>query len=318
MVMTYDCEKTVLVALGGNAILRYKEEGTAEEQLKNVRTSCRTLAHLIRDDYHIAITHGNGPQVGDILLRNEMAKEALPPMPLDFCGAESQGMIGYMLQQSLINELRLIGAERPVMTILTQTLVARDDPAFGRPSKPIGPFYSEADAEALRNKKGWTLAESAGRGFRRVVPSPKPISILEGRSIKDLFENGYVVIACGGGGIPVVERDGEIGGVEAVIDKDHSAAVLANLIGACTLLILTDVDGVYLDFGRPDQKAIPSMTVSQAEILLKGGHFEEGSMRPKVEAAIEFVINGGKRTLITSMDKASEALSGNAGTVITI
>ena len=178
--MRYDCEKTVLVALGGNAILKYKEEGTAEEQMRNVRTTCKTLARFIKEDYHIAITHGNGPQVGDILLRNEMAKGVLPPMPLDFCGAESQGMIGYMLQQCLMNELRELGAERPVMTILTQTLVAEEDPAFGRPSKPIGPFYSIDEAAKLRKQKGWTVAETTGRGFRRVVPSPKPISIVEG------------------------------------------------------------------------------------------------------------------------------------------
>ena len=315
--MIYDCGRTVLVALGGNAILKYREEGTAEEQLRNIRTSCRTLARLIKEDYHIAITHGNGPQVGDILLRNEMAKEVLPPMPLDFCGAESQGMIGYMLQQCLINELRQIGAERPVMTILTQTLVSRNDPAFDRPSKPIGPFYSATEAEGLREKKGWTVVEAPGRGFRRVVPSPRPISILEGRSIRDLFENGYVVIACGGGGIPVIERDGEINGVEAVVDKDHSAAMLANLIGACSLLILTDVDEVYLDYGKPGQRAITTMRVPQAEKWMSQGHFQEGSMGPKIESAIEFVRNGGKKSVITSMEKAMDALAGKAGTTIT-
>jgi carbamate kinase len=315
--MRNDCERTVLVALGGNAILKYKEEGTAEEQLRNVRTSCRTLALLIKEGYHIAITHGNGPQVGDILLRNEMAKQVLPPMPLDFCGAESQGMIGYMLQQCLINELKRIGSERPVLTVLTQTLVDRNDPAFSRPTKPIGPFYSAQEAENLRDQKGWTLAEATGRGFRRVVPSPRPISILEGRSVKDLFEKGYVVIACGGGGIPVIEREGEISGVEAVVDKDHSAALLANLIGACSLLILTDVDEVYLDYKGPEQKAIPTMTASQAGKWMDEGHFKEGSMGPKVESAIDFITGGGKRAVITSMEKAAEALAGNAGTTVT-
>ncbi len=315
--MSYDCEMTVLVALGGNAILRYKDEGTAEEQLRNVRKTCRMLVRLIEKGYHIAITHGNGPQVGDILLRNEMAKDVLPPMPLDFCGAESQGMIGYMLQQSLMNELRMIGAERPVMTILTQTLVSPDDPAFGRPSKPIGPFYTALEAKDFKKNKGWTISETAGRGFRRVVPSPKPISILEGRSVKDLFEKGYLVIACGGGGIPVMERHGDIVGVEAVVDKDHSASMLASLIGACSMLILTDVDAVSLDYGTPDQRTIPNMTVSEAEKWLREGHFKEGTMGPKVESAIEFVSNGGKRALITSMEKALETLAGNAGTAIT-
>ena len=315
--MRYDCERTVLVALGGNAILRYKEEGTAEEQLKNVRSTCRTLALLIKDGYHIAITHGNGPQVGDILLRNEIAKDVLPPMPLDFCGAESQGMIGYMLQQGLRNELRLIGMNKPVMTILTQTLVDPDDPAFDRPSKPIGPYYPAKDVGKLQEEKGWTLMESPGRGFRRVVPSPRPVSIVEGGSIKDLFENGYVVIGCGGGGIPVIDKDGEMKGVEAVVDKDHSAAVLANLIGACSLLVLTDVDAAYLDYGKPGQKAIPTMTVSQAEKWMSLGHFKEGSMGPKVESAIEFVRKGGIRAVITSMDRAAAALAGKAGTTIT-
>lgn len=306
-----------MVALGGNAILKYKEEGTAEEQLRNVRTSCQVLARLIREGYHIAITHGNGPQVGDILLRNEMAKGVLPPMPLDFCGAESQGMIGYMLQQSLMNELRPHRAERPIMTVLTQTLVAGDDPAFLLPSKPIGPFYTAQEAAKLREEKGWTVEESPGKGFRRLVPSPRPLSVLEGRSIKDLFENGYVVIAAGGGGVPVIDRDGEIVGVEAVVDKDHSAAVLANLIGACSMLILTDVEAVYLDYGKEGQRAIPTMSVQQAADWLAQGEFLDGSMGPKVESAIEFVRRGGKKAVISSMEKAAEALAGKAGTTIT-
>ena len=314
--MSYDCERTVLVALGGNAILKYKEQGTAEEQLKNIRTTCRTLAALIKDGYHIAITHGNGPQVGDILLRNEMAKDVLPPMPLDFCGAESQGMIGYMIQQCLLNELHLLGIRRPVMTIITQTLVAHDDPAFDKPSKPIGPFYPAGEAKKLTEDKGWTLVESPGRGFRRVVPSPRPISIVEGVSIKDLFESGYVVIGCGGGGVPVVEIDGELIGTEAVVDKDHSGAVLANLIGACTMLILTDVDSVFLEYGEAGERALATMTVEQAEEWLSQGQFKEGSMGPKVESAIDFVKNGGRRTVITSMERAAEALAGKAGTTI--
>jgi carbamate kinase len=315
--MKYDCERTVLVALGGNAILKYKEEGTAEEQIRNVRSSCAVLARLIKDNYHIAITHGNGPQVGDILLRNEMAKGVLPPMPLDFCGAESQGMIGYMLQQSLMNELRLIDAERPVITILTQALVDGDDPAFDRPTKPIGPFYSGSEAARLRDDKGWTVEDVPGKGFRRLVPSPRPRSIMEGRSIRDLFESGYVVIACGGGGIPVIEKEGQIAGVEAVVDKDHSAALLANLIGACSMLILTDVDAAYLDFGTERQRAIGEMTVSQAEEWLAQGQFGPGSMGPKVESAIEFLNMGGKKAIITSMERAADALAGKAGTTIT-
>jgi carbamate kinase len=314
--MRYDCERTVLVALGGNAILKYKEEGTAEEQIRNVRTTCEVLARLIKDGYHIAITHGNGPQVGDILLRNEMAKGVLPPMPLDFCGAESQGMIGYMLQQGLMNELRLIGAEKPVITILTQTLVDGDDPAFSRPTKPIGPFYSAAEAAKLRDEKGWTVEDIPGKGFRRLVASPMPKSIVEGGSIKDVFENGYVVIACGGGGIPVIEKDGQIAGVEAVVDKDHSAALLADLIGACSMLILTDVDAAYLDYGTERQRAITEMTSSQAAEWLAQGQFGPGSMGPKVESAIGFLNLGGKKAIITSMDRAADALTGRAGTTM--
>jgi carbamate kinase len=315
--MRYDCERTVLVALGGNAILRYKEEGTAEEQMRNVRTTCAVLARLIKDGYHIAITHGNGPQVGDILLRNEMAKSVLPPMPLDFCGAESQGMIGYMLQQGLVNELRLIGAERPVITVLTQAMVDREDPAFGRPTKPIGPFYSAAEAAKLREEKGWTIEDIPGKGFRRLVASPRPISIMEGGTIRDVFEDGYVVIACGGGGIPVIEKEGQIAGVEAVVDKDHSAALLANLIGACSMLILTDVEAAYLDHGTEKQRAITEMTATQAGEWLAQGQFGPGTMGPKVESAIEFLNLGGKKAIITSMDRAAEALAGKAGTTIT-
>jgi carbamate kinase len=315
---TVEVKKKVLVALGGNAILRHKEKGTAEEQFENVRRTCETLADLVREGYRIAITHGNGPQVGDILLKNEMAKNSLPPMPLDVCGAESQGMIGYMLQQSLQNEFRRLKLDLCVATVITQTLVDQKDPAFQNPTKPIGPFYTAMEASKLRQKKNWTNINDSGRGYRRVVPSPDPKFVVESFAVKQLFSEGVLVIACGGGGIPVVLRgeDGTFEGVEAVIDKDYTAATLATCIGAEVLLILTDVDRVFLNYGKPDQKGIARMTLEEAKSYLAEGHFAPGSMRPKIESAIKFVESGGEKTIITSIEKAKEALEGKAGTVV--
>lgn len=310
-------KEKVLVALGGNAILKHKERGTAEEQLENIRTTCREMVELIREGYRIAITHGNGPQVGDILLKNELSKDTLPPMPLDVCGAESQGMIGYMIQQSMDVELRAAGMNIPTQTILTQTIVDEDDPAFRKPTKPIGPFYTALEASRLREEKGWTIVMDSGRGYRRVVPSPNPVSMVESESIKDLFEHGFVVIASGGGGVPVVrDRTGRLRGVDAVIDKDHSAAVFAKLVEAETLMILTDVDHASLNFGRPDQKDLGRITVTEAKEYIAQGHFAPGSMRPKVESAVRFVESGGKRAIITSIEKWRAALKGEAGTQI--
>ncbi len=309
----------VLVTLGGNAILKHRETGTAEEQLRNIRDISRILAKMVRAGYHIAITHGNGPQVGDILLKNELAKATLPPMPLDICGAESQGMIGYMLQQSLHNELRLAGIDRRVATFLTQTLVDERDPAFRDPRKPIGPFYTVCEAEHLQETKRWRLVDDAGRGFRRLVPSPEPVEIIEGSMIRSLFEEGYLVIAAGGGGIPVVERGpaGVLSGIEAVIDKDHTASILAAVLAAEVLLILTDVDNVFLDFGGKDKKALGRITTREAMRYLGEGHFPPGSMGPKVESALRFIDAGGREAIITSPSLAISALSGSAGTIIT-
>jgi len=273
---------------------------------------------MVSAGHHIAITHGNGPQVGDILMKNELAKESLPPMPLDVCGAESQGMIGYMLQQSLHNELCRAGLERRVATFLTQTLVDEDDPAFQVPEKPVGPFYTAMEAASLRKTKGWILVNDAGRGYRRVLPSPEPVEIIEGEMVRSLFDEGYLVIAAGGGGVPVVKNaDNTLRGVEAVIDKDHTASVLACVLAVDILVILTDVENVYLNFGRPDQEAITRITSSDAESFLRQGQFIKGSMEPKIESAIRFLEAGGKETIITSPDRALDALSGNAGTVIT-
>ena len=313
-----DNRTSILVALGGNAILRHGESGTAEEQIHNIRLVCRTLAGLVSAGYHIAITHGNGPQVGDILLKNEMARQTLPPMPLDICGAESQGMLGYMIQQSLDNELRLAGESRIIATILTQTLVDGNDPAFTRPGKPIGPFYTAMEAKNLRDKDGWTVVNDAGRGYRRVVPSPEPLEIVEGEIMKTLFNEGYLVVASGGGGVPVVkDPDGTLRGIEAVIDKDHAAAVMATKIGAEILLILTDVDYAFLNYERPGQEPLRTIRPGEAEKYLAAGHFLKGSMQPKMESAIRFVRSGGKAAIITSPALAADALAGRAGTIIT-
>jgi carbamate kinase len=310
-------EKKTVVALGGNAILKHKEKGTAEEQFANVHEACTHLVELVKEHHHLIVTHGNGPQVGDILLQNELSRNMLPPMPLDVCGAESQGMIGYMLQQSLDNALKESGIRIPVITILTQTLVSRDDPAFSHPSKPIGPFYTAMEASTLRKERGWQVIDDSGRGFRRVVPSPRPVSIIEGKTIKTAFDSGAIVIAGGGGGIPVLaDENGLTHGVEAVIDKDHSAALLATLVGAEVLLILTDVEKVALNFGKADQEDLDRMTMEEAKKYLQEGQFPAGSMGPKVEASIEFLESGGDKAIITSLDLKIEALKGKAGTII--
>jgi carbamate kinase len=307
----------VLVALGGNAILRRGGTGTAEEQFANVRKTCVRLVRLIQAGYRIAVTHGNGPQVGDILLRNERSRDVLPPMPLDVCGAQSQGMIGYMLQQSLRNELRKAGLAVPVVSLVTQMVVDVDDAAFQRPTKPIGSFYTASEAARLQRAKRWTMVEDSGRGYRRVVPSPEPRAIVEGDAIRTLFAEGVVVIAVGGGGVPVVAgKGGGLRGVEAVIDKDRGACILARAIDAEILLMLTDVAKVSLNFGRPDQVDLDEMTVAEAKRFLRDGQFAEGSMAPKIEAAVKFVEAGGRRAVIASLEQAGEALAGQAGTTV--
>ena len=307
----------VLIALGGNAILQHDREGTADEQLENVRKTCVHLVRLIQKGYRIAVTHGNGPQVGAILLKNERSQDVSPPMPLDVCGAQSQGMIGYMLQQSLRNELQRAGLQVPVVALVTQTIVAAEDAAFQRPTKPIGPFYSASEAARLRQAKRWTLVEDSGRGYRRVVPSPEPLEIVEGAAIKALFKGGVIVIAVGGGGVPVVARsDGRLEGVDAVIDKDLGARLLASDIGADILLMLTDVAKVALHFGQPNQVDLDELTVAEAKRYLRAGQFAEGSMAPKIVAAVKFVEAGGHRAVIASLEQAGDALAGTAGTTV--
>jgi carbamate kinase len=307
-------EKAVVIALGGNAILQHREAGTAEEQLANLRRAAIEIAAIAAAGYAVAVTHGNGPQVGDILLRNEIAKDILPPMPLDVCGAESQGMIGYLLQQALGEA----GLDMPVAAVLTRTLVDGGDPAlFGSPTKPIGPNYTAMQARGLEREKGWRMVQVPGQGYRRVVPSPRPLALVEGEAIARLFAAGVIVIAAGGGGVPVVgEGGGTLRGVEAVVDKDYTAALLARLVGAGDLLLLTDVEHVALNYGRADQQDLREMTIAEARRHLAAGQFPAGSMGPKVEAAVAFIDAGGERATIASLDSAADALRGRAGTRI--
>lgn len=290
-------------------------KGTAEEQFDNIRKSCKLLVGIIQQGHKVTITHGNGPQVGDILLKDELAKGTLPRMPLDVCGAESQGMIGYMIQQSLRSELRRVGLELQVATVLTETVVDAGDPAFKNPTKPIGPFYTPDEAARLKEEKGWYIINDSGRGFRRAVPSPTPLSIVQGDVIRELMDIGVIVVAAGGGGVPVTAGV-ESRGMEAVIDKDLAAAVLASLVQAEVMLILTDVEEVFLDFGKPSRRPISSMNIEECKRLLLEGQFPTGSMGPKVESAVRFLESGGNRVVITSLEMAEVALAGRAGTTI--
>lgn len=307
----------VVVALGGNAILKPGQKGRAEDQFTNVRSTCQQIVRMVEIGHQIVITHGNGPQVGAILLQNEEASGVVPVMSLDICGAESQGLIGYMIQQNLRNLLKEQGIRVPVATVVTQVLVDEEDPAFENPTKPVGPFYDEEEAKRLAGERGFTVMEDSGRGWRRVVPSPHPKGIVEEDAIKLLVESGAVVIASGGGGIPVVRQAGELVGVEAVIDKDLAGERLATAVKANTLLILTDVDGVALNYGTAEERFLDSITISEARQYLEEGHFAVGSMRPKVLAAIRFLENGGQSCVIASLDKVWKALQGEAGTKIT-
>ncbi len=312
-------KQLVVVALGGNAILRPGQRGTFEEQMANVHVTCEQLARMVESGkYKIVVTHGNGPQVGNILLQNEAGKDVAAPMPLFVCGAESQGLIGLMIQQNLGNLLAARGrGDIPIATVVTQVVVDQDDPAFANPTKPVGPFYSEEDAKGLEAEKGYDVREDAGRGWRRVVPSPDPIEIFEKDAIRQLVDARSIVVASGGGGIPVVREDGGLKGVDAVIDKDLAGERLAADVGASIFMILTDVDSVRLHYKTPEERALSKMTIDEAKRYHVEGHFAKGSMEPKVRAAIRFIEAGGKRAVITSLDKAFDALEGNAGTTIT-
>ena len=308
--------KTIVIALGGNAILQPKQQGTAEQQMENVRKTCLQIAQMIEMGHSIILTHGNGPQVGNILIQNNSASAIVPAMPLYICGAESQGLIGYMMQQQLGNILREKGIEKPIATIVSQMVVDKDDPAFKNPSKPVGPFYGEDHARDAMEEKGENWIEDSGRGWRKVVPSPRPKRLVEINAVKQLLDSGCVVIANGGGGIPVVEDEGKLIGIEAVIDKDFGGKRLAVELEADIFMILTDVSKVYKNYGKTDQEALDRIGTEEVKRLQREGHFKKGSMGPKVEACMLFVEGGGEKAIITSLDTAIEALNGQAGTTI--
>lgn len=315
--MTAEPRAIALVALGGNALVRTGERGEVGEQVRHIRESVAHLPLLLDRGYSLVITHGNGPVVGQLLLQNEAARDRVPPMPLDVCDADSEGSIGYLTQQALANELRRRGEERQVVSLVTQVLVDPEDPSFQCPTKPVGPFYTAAEAAELGRAKGWVMVEDAGRGYRRVVPSPLPLEIVEQESIRVLLAHGVVVIAAGGGGVPVARaRDGALLGVEAVIDKDRASALLARRLGARLLVILTAVECVCRSFGRPEQQPIAAMDVATARRLLRSGEFPPGSMGPKIEAAVEFLEGGGREVLITLPERLDAALEGRCGTRI--
>ena len=310
--------KSIILSIGGNVIIKRNETGTVEEQFKNIRASFECVERLIEDSRSLVITHGNGPIVGNILIRNESAKTAIPLMPLYVCGAESVGGIGFMLQQTLYNIFKKLEKPIETVTVVTQTVVSKLDPAFKNPSKPIGPYYSKNEAAEIKRDKGFTMAEDSGRGWRRLVPSPRPVKIIESGLIKRLASAGVVVIAAGGGGIPVTENpDKSISGIDAVIDKDLATALLAKELEAKVFINLTQIDRVYLNFGKPGKKGIDKMTVKEAKKHLASGEYLPGSMGPKIEAAIEFLEAGGEEVVITSPESLKDALEGEAGMRIT-
>ena len=308
--------KTMLIAVGGNSLIRAGEKGTVAQQLANARRTAASIIGLIRLGYRLVITHGNGPQVGAALLRSERAADQVPGHTLDVCGAATQGEIGYLLAQSLQDELAVAGMRVPVVALVTQTVVSPDDPAMNHPTKPIGPFYSRSDAEQRERQLGWRIVEDAARGYRRVVPSPEPLEIVELDVIRDLVNDGVLVVACGGGGIPVIRENGNLRGVEAVIDKDRASAVMAISLGVDVFAISTDTDYIYLDFKKPSQRPLTFLTADELERDYCDGHFPPGNMGPKVESVLRFLRAGGKEAVVTSYEYLCEAVAGNAGTRI--
>lgn len=307
--------KIAVVAVGGNSLIKDKAHKTIPDQYEAADESMRHIVGMIEAGWDVVITHGNGPQVGFILRRAELSLHELHPVPLDYCGADTQGAIGYMFQRSLYNEFKRRGLAKQASTVVTQVLVDREDPAFATPSKPIGSFMDESMAVQRRDDDGWAVVEDAGRGWRRVVPSPFPIEIIERDAIKELIDEGFVVIGVGGGGIPVIEdENGDLVGVEAVIDKDFASALLATSIDADLLLISTAVEKVAINFNQPAQEWIDEMTLEQAKHYLDQGHFAPGSMKPKIEAIIGFLERGGKEAIVTNPENIGRALAGETGT----
>ncbi len=312
--------RTAVLAIGGNSLIKDRLHQSVRDQYIAAQETCHHIASMIDAGWDVAIGHGNGPQVGFILRRSELAAHELHEVPLDVCGADSQGAIGYALQQNLQNDLRRKGITKPVATVVTQVEVSADDPAFKHPSKPIGSFMSKEQAEVRRAKDGWDVIEDANRGWRRVVSSPKPVRIVELDAVKTLINAGVVVITVGGGGIPVVtNQDGDLEGVAAVIDKDHAASLLATLLGAELFLISTAVEKVALSFGKPDQRDVDHLTLAEVkQYLAEGTHFAAGSMKPKMEAVVAYLEQGGHEAIITNPENMERALAGTTGTHITV
>ena len=315
--MVLSAFKSVVLALGGNAIIPEHGTGKIEEQIEVTRSTVAQLVDAIRKGAQLIVTHGNGPIVGNIVIRNEAARDVIPPMPLDICGADSQGGLGYMIQQVFYNELKRAGINKSVVTVVTQVVVDSNDPAFRHPTKPIGPFYDRSTANGLASEKGWSVVEDAGRGYRRVVPSPTPLQIVEADVIRELVRAGRIVIGVGGGGIPVIRTpEGMLKGVEAVIDKDFASSVLATVLNVEAFVIATAVSKVAIHFGTPDQYDIDLMSVAEARRYLAAGEFPPGSMGPKIQAAVEFLEGGGKEVIIASCGDIGRAIEGKAGTKI--
>lgn len=310
--------KIIVIALGGNALIREGQQGTIAEQFENTRKSLDGIIHCLKQGYGVVITHGNGPQVGNMLLMVEASRNQVPELPLGVCVADTEGTIGYLIQQSLTNRLRKDGIDKCVVTVLTQVIVNKEDRAFSNPTKPIGPFFTREEAERFRREKGWQIVEDSHRGYRRVVASPNPLKIVEVRAVKSLLEAGEIVIAAGGGGIPVIQKEnGDLEGVDVVIDKDLASSVLARDIKANCLMMLTGVEHVFLNFKKPNEHSLSRLTVQEAEKYFQEGHFPPGSMGPKIQATINFLNWGGESAIITSIDKVKEALEGRTGTTIT-
>lgn len=312
-------KKIIVVALGGNVLIQPGEKGTVEEQFANIQKSIEGIVYCLKQGFEVVITHGNGPQVGNMLLMAELSRGKVPDLPLGICVADTEGAIGYMIQQTLLNRLQKECIRKCVTTILTQVVVDKEDPAFMNPTKPIGTFFPEIEAKKLSVERGWKMVEDSHRGYRRVVASPEPIKIVEDESIKRLLKHGEIVIAAGGGGIPVIlKEDGSLEGVDVVIDKDLASSVLAQDIKADCLMMLTGVDSVFLNFGRPDQRPLNKITIDEAERFMAEGHFPPGSMGPKIQAAINFLKGGGEAAYITAIDKVKETIAGKTGTRILI
>ncbi len=309
-------KKSAVIAIGGNAIQGPKELQTAEVMRKNLDSTARYLAQML-DDINVVITHGNGPQVGNLMVQQDRAKELIPPLPLDLNDAYTQGMLGYLIVEAMENQFLKYNLKRQCIAVVTQVVVDPKDKAFQNPTKPVGPFYDAKEAERLAREKGWKVKEDAGRGYRRVVPSPEPLDIVEKDLIKELMERGVLTVAVGGGGIPVLrEPSGMIKGVEAVIDKDRASSLLARILDVDIFMILTGVDEVYLNYGKSDQKVLKELKISDAKTYMKNNQFPSGSMGPKIEAAISFVEKTGRQCVITSLEKVSEAMEGKAGTFV--